>query len=50
MGMVRQPSVVGGAYEEPVVPPTGDIIYPYRGGGFYPALCLAVFEILCLLA
>lgn len=47
-GMTRQMMVIGGAYEAPV---SGLVIYPIRGGGFYPSLCIAIFEVLnlCLL-
>ena len=38
--------VVGGAY---VAPGAAINVYPIRGGGYYPALCLAIFEVICLI-
>lgn len=45
--MYQRVAVVGGAYVAPAV--TTPTVYPIRGGGFYPALCLAVFELLLFL-
>jgi hypothetical protein len=45
-GVYRSVFIAGGAYVPPV---SADVVYPYRGGGFYPTLCLAMFELLCFL-
>lgn len=44
-GSYRSVFVVGGAYVAPV---SADVVYPYRGGSYYPALCLAILELLLL--
>lgn len=46
VGSSRMIMVVGGAY---VAPGAAINVYPIRGGGYYPALCLAIFEVICLI-